>query len=126
MRGIRLQLLVNGADTPAPVHFMGEELLCHSMIWNIVDWAVEASPQEDSVLVSIESKSPNMIRIDITCKTEAPLELRDIFFEKYAGDKKSGNGLRTYSARLIARTHGGDAIMSSKDGKIVISIFLPT
>jgi len=124
-RGIRLQLIVNGADTPAPVHFMGEELLCHSMIWNIVDWAVEASPQEDSVLVSIESKSSSLIRIDITCKTGAPLELRDIFFEKYACDKKSGTGLRTYSARLIARTHGGDAIVSSKDGKVVISIFLP-
>lgn len=126
MRGIKLQLLVDGADIPAPIHFMGEELLCHSMIWNIVDWAVEASPREDIVLVSVESTSPSMIRIDITGRTEAPLELRDIFFEKYAGDKKHGTGLKTYSARLIARTHGGDAIVSSKDDKIVISIFLPT
>ena len=53
--------------------------------------------------------------------------IRDRFFEKYAtSGKKKGTGLGTYSARLMAKTQGGDIELdSSKPGMTGIVIRLP-
>jgi CheY-like chemotaxis protein/HPt (histidine-containing phosphotransfer) domain-containing protein len=55
-----------------------------------------------------------------------PDSVRDSFFEKYASSGKSeGTGLGTYSARLMARTQGGDISMrTSAQGGTTIEIAL--
>jgi two-component system, sensor histidine kinase and response regulator len=66
------------------------------------------------------------VRIDIVNKGQVPAEFMDRFFEKYAtSGKDRGTGLGTYSARLIARAHGGDIDMASVAGVVTVSVRLP-
>jgi len=56
-----------------------------------------------------------------------PEQVREDFFEKYATfGKRHGTGLGTYSARLIARTLGGDVTMdTSEAGGTTLTVTLP-
>ena len=58
---------------------------------------------------------------------EAPEDMVRRFFEKYATSGKPGGvGLGTYSARLIARAHGGDATVTSSAAEgVMVRITLP-
>ena len=124
MRRIDLRLLVDGRESDAAVPFRGEELLCHSMLANLVGNALDASPRGGTVRVSLESSEG--VRIDIVNAGDVPTRLRERFFEKYATAGKSrGTGLGTYSARLIARAHGGDIVMSCGDGSVTVTVLLP-
>jgi len=124
MRRIDLRLLVDGREKDARVPFRGEELLCHSMLANLVGNALDASPRGGTVCVHMESSEG--VRIDIVNAGDVPTQLRERFFEKYATAGKSrGTGLGTYSARLIARAHGGDIAMACGDGEVTVSVRLP-
>jgi signal transduction histidine kinase len=56
-----------------------------------------------------------------------PEEIRDRFFEKYTtAGKATGTGLGTYSARLIAETHGGSVhLETSEETGTTVSVHLP-
>lgn len=124
MRRIDLRLLVDGREEDARVPFRGEELLCHSMLANLVGNALDASPRGGTVRVRMESSEG--VRIDIVNAGDVPPRLRERFFEKYATAGKSrGTGLGTYSARLIARAHGGDIAMACGGGEVTVSVRLP-
>jgi len=126
MRRIDLKLLVDGREEDARVPFRGEELLCHSMLANLVGNALDASPAGETVRVRLDSQDQGGVRIDIVNKGQVPSELADRFFEKYATSGKSrGTGLGTYSARLIARAHGGDIGMNCENGFVTVSVWLP-
>jgi PAS domain S-box-containing protein len=85
----------------------GEERLCYSMFTNLIKNAFEASPEDETVIINLSNK--NIPEIEIINKGIVPAEIRDKFFEKYITmNKKAGTGLGTYSAKLIAETHGGD------------------
>lgn len=112
MRRIELKLVP--ADQDAVVPFRGEELLCHSMLCNLIGNALDASPKGETVQVFLKSEDGGL-RVDIVNRGQVPPELEGRFFEKYATcGKTRGTGLGTYSARLIARAHGGDIFMESK------------
>ena len=90
-------------DCPA----LADEDLFRSMLSNLVLNALQASPEGGTVTVTL--KRGANLTVTIRNQGEVPLPLREIFFEKYATtDHGVGTGLGTYSARLIARTHGGD------------------
>ena len=126
MRGIGLRLLVDGRDDGRPFPWTGEELLCHSMLANLVGNALDASPRREDVLVSIGARPEGGVRIDIINRGDVAPELKGRFFEKYAtAGKTRGTGLGTYSARLIARAHGGDIAMKCGAGTVEVSVFLP-
>jgi signal transduction histidine kinase len=126
MRGIGLRLLVDGREDCPFFPWMGEELLCHSMLANLVGNALDASPRREDVLVSIGARPEGGVRIDIVNKGDVAPELRGRFFEKYVtAGKARGTGLGTYSARLIARAHGGDIEMKCGAGTVEVSVFLP-
>jgi len=87
---------------------LGEELLCYSMLANLVKNAMEASPRGSAITVRLQAFED---RAEVSVHNPAPVppEVRDRFFEKYAtAGKKGGTGLGAYSARLIAETHGGE------------------
>ncbi len=47
-----------------------------------------------------------------------PKEIRERFFERYVTSRKQGGtGVGTYSALLIAKTHGGDITFTSSEDK---------
>ena len=108
-----------------PFMVQGETLLCYSVLANLVRNAIEASPCGGGVTVSLERFSG--CYVIISNSGEVPVELRDVFFEKYAtSGKKGGLGLGTYSARLMARAMGGDVELDcSRPGSTTVRVCLP-
>ncbi|KPA14095.1 multi-sensor hybrid histidine kinase [Candidatus Magnetomorum sp. HK-1] len=87
----------------------GEYRLLQNLFANLLKNAIEASPSEEEVRVQLDHQKPDQSMIQIHNKGVVPETLRDCFFERYATHgKKSGTGLGTYSAKLIAKTHHGD------------------
>jgi signal transduction histidine kinase len=85
-----------------------EELLCYSMLENLIRNALEASPEGKPLSVNISSKPQNTACIAIHNYGVVPAEIRGHFFEKYVTyGKEAGTGLGTYSARLMAETQEG-------------------
>lgn len=124
MRQISLVMLPGEKNAAIP--FRGEELLCHSMLCNLVGNALDASAPGGTVRVCLEPQGKRGVHIDIVNSGLVPPEIRDRFFEKYATSGKSrGTGLGTYSARLIAQAHGGDISMKNEGGLVTVSVRLP-
>jgi PAS domain S-box-containing protein len=81
-----------------------EEILFCNMISNLLLNAIEASPSKQAIVIEL-STSLNLFKI--VNKGSVPIEIREKFFEKYVtAGKTNGTGLGTYSAALIATTHG--------------------
>ena len=125
--GQTLEVRVDGREVRSGEGFpvLGEELLCYSMLANLVKNAVEASPPRAAVTVNLW-RDPGA-KVAVCNQGEVPPEIRDRFFEKYAtAGKKQGTGLGTYSAKLIARTHGGDvALDTSEPGFTSVIVSFP-
>lgn len=104
---------------------MGEELLCYSILANLIKNAVEATPRGGIVCV-------DMIQRDGACITSihnpmpVPEQVREIFFDKFStAGKANGAGLGTYSARLMARSLGGDVTMRTDNEGTMLRVMLP-
>ncbi|MDM8537495.1 hybrid sensor histidine kinase/response regulator [Desulfobacterales bacterium HSG17] len=106
-------------------HVKGEELLCYSMLTNIIINGLEASPYGEQLVISLDNNDKCIIRINN--KGTVPEEIQDNFFEKYVtSGKKKGTGLGTYSAKLIAETQGGTIdLETSKQSGTSVTIHLP-
>lgn len=102
-----------------------EELLCHSMLSNLIKNAIEASPTNGVVEVGLENLG-NVTRIQVQNNGEVPEEIRDSFFDKYTTlGKPEGTGLGTYSAYMAAKTQGGDIVLdTSTPGKTILTVTL--
>jgi DNA-binding response OmpR family regulator len=127
MRGMALVLEIDGAEAAPDQAFdaVGEELLCYSMLANLVSNALDASPRGEAVRVGLD-RDGESVRVAVVNAGAVPEAVRERFFEKYATAGKSrGTGLGTYSARLIARAHGGDIAMQSEGGVVTVTVTLP-
>jgi signal transduction histidine kinase/DNA-binding response OmpR family regulator len=99
-------LHLEGSDR-APVHVRADELLCYSIVANLVKNAVEASAPGHRVSVALHPGEP--VALTVHNPAEVPPEIASRFFQKYVTRGKSGGtGLGTYSARLMARAQQGD------------------
>jgi len=128
-RGLDTELRVAGKswDGTGSFSVQGEELLCYSMLSNLIRNAFEASPKGERICIDLERKG-NFAMIRIHNKGAVPAEIRDRFFCKYVtSGKKSGTGLGAYSARLIARTQGGAIEMETAEEKgttVTVRLFM--
>jgi len=125
----RIRVVQQGALDPAsrqPPMVFGEEFLIEDMLMNLVKNAVEASPVDNDVTISISHEDEQQ-RLDIHNFGTVPETIRDRFFEKYATEGKSqGKGLGTYSAQLIAKAHGGRIEFTTSDSAgTTVSVILP-
>ncbi|MBF0192850.1 MAG: hypothetical protein HQL99_17190 [Magnetococcales bacterium] len=104
----------------------GEEVLCYSMLANLIRNALEASPPGGVVTVDLGVRD-GMGVIEIVNQGVVPEKIRDRFFEKYVTiGKSAGTGLGTYSARLIVETLGGGIRMDSSQAQGTrITVTLP-
>ncbi|MBF0181853.1 MAG: hybrid sensor histidine kinase/response regulator [Magnetococcales bacterium] len=104
----------------------GDKLLLRAMLSNLIRNAAEASPVGEVVMVSL-SRAAEQVVVAIHNKGGVPLEIRERFFDKFTTfGKKRGTGLGTYSARLIARTHGGEIRLDTgREGMTTVEIRLP-
>lgn len=114
---------------PQPLYAHGEELLCYSIIANLLKNALEASPEAADVRIKLRLAPGHMgesVVLDIHNAGEVPREVRDRFFSKYATHGKTGGtGLGAYSARLMAQVQAGDLFMTSRHGNTTLSLRLP-
>ncbi|WP_198265044.1 sensor histidine kinase [sulfur-oxidizing endosymbiont of Gigantopelta aegis] len=111
-------LLNNQALTETDEFFIfGEDLLCFSLLSNLLKNALEASSHNDIITIALSSHAiKNIKQIAIHNQGAVPKEIHDTFFEKYSTQgKKDGTGLGTYSARLNTETLGGEIQFTSSD-----------
>lgn len=126
---ISFNVVINSRKSDGDNDFIawGEPLLYYSLLANLVKNAVEASPKNSEITVSLDNS--DMTRISIHNQGEIPEAIRDRFFDKYVTHGKAkGTGLGTYSARLISNTLGGDISFetSEKEGTtIIVELPLP-
>lgn len=124
---LKINIMKNGKLPAVNEDFiiMGEELLCYSMLGNLIKNAFEASPKGEIVNILLSKEQEYIIRI--INKGVVPREIRDKFFDKYITiNKNAGTGLGTYSAKLTAETHEGRIRMKTDNREgTTISIFLP-
>ncbi len=117
-------------DLPAePVYAQGEDLLCYSTIANLLKNALEASPDDADVRVTLRRLSGDngdAVALDIHNAGQVPEAVRERFFEKYATHgKRDGTGLGAYSARLMARVQRGALRMTSQPDGTTLALRLP-
>jgi PAS domain S-box-containing protein len=112
---VELAYDVDGADVDwdGSLPIYGEVIYLEELFANLIRNAVEASAPGDSVSVSIGTEDGDApagsYRVRIHNSRPVPEDVRERFFERYAtSGKKGGNGLGTYIARLVARTHHGE------------------
>ena len=125
-KGISVGIEVQGSLPDDNFWATAEEDLFKSMLSNLILNAMQASPDGGSVAIILEKKN-SICRITIRNQGEVSRSIRETFFDKYSSsNNSSGSGLGTYSARLIARTHGGDiAIDTSFPGETCVIVTLP-
>jgi len=104
----------------------GEEVLCQTMLTNLIKNALEATPREVPVEVDLSTEG-DTLRIAVRNSGEVPAAIRGRFFRKHVTAGKSrGTGLGAYSARLIAEAHGGGVELdASEPGRTTVLVRLP-
>ncbi|MBF0319021.1 MAG: response regulator [Nitrospirae bacterium] len=105
---------------------LGDELLCYSMLHNLIKNAAEAAPTGSAVFVTVSPEGEN-IMVAVKNLGLVPESIRDRFFDKFVTiGKKGGTGLGTYSARMIAEAQNGSISMqSSEESGTIIEVTLP-
>ncbi|HEX2546304.1 MAG TPA: response regulator [Ramlibacter sp.] len=124
-KDVRLRL-----DVPAqPLCAQGEELLCYSIVANLLKNALEASPEGEVVQVRLRHDSDadgDAVALDIHNAGQVPPQVRERFFEKYVTwGKEGGTGLGAYSARLMARMQRGSLRMQCQADGTTLALRLP-
>ena len=104
---------------------LGEPILCYSLFANVFRNAAEASPAGAAIAVEV-APGYGSVHIVVDNEGEVPEPMRARFFDKYASlDKVGGNGLGTYSVKLMAEVQGGEVAMESSGGHTRLTVTLP-
>jgi DNA-binding response OmpR family regulator len=129
LRGVSVRLSRPDGEggREGPWWVLGEELLCHSMLSNLLKNAIEHSPAGGSVEIVFARPDHDHGELHMRNLGETAPEFRERFFDKYATHGKAGGtGLGTYSARLMARTMGGDLRLdAATPGQTTLVLHLP-
>jgi len=105
-------------DTASVPYAWAEELLCYSLLANLLKNAVEASPEGGVVSLRAQAGAGDTVVVHLHNRGVVPESIRGSFFQKYATlGKASGTGLGTYSARLMARVQDGDIAMRTSEAE---------
>jgi PAS domain S-box-containing protein len=123
----RVELELRSAS-PEETRFLvwAEELLCYTLLANLLKNAIEASPAGARACVELYECAGSAC-VTIRNQGELSERMRARLFEKYAtSGKEGGSGLGAYSARLIGRTLGGDVFLDeAPPGEVRITVRLP-
>lgn len=125
-KGVSIGIDTRGSEFETEFQAVVEPDLFQSMLSNLVVNGIEASPEGGSVSVLLE-RNGGAVAVTIRNQGEVPEVVRETFFDKYStAAKPGGTGLGTYSAKLIARTHGGDVHLdTSAPGETIVKVTLP-
>ncbi len=108
------------------VQVAGREPLLYTMLANLVGNALDAAGRDAAVHVALVREG-SWVRLAVRNPGAVPREIRERFFEKYvSAGKKTGTGIGTYNAKLIAEAHGGSIAMRTSDEEgTEVSVRLP-
>ncbi|MBK5971227.1 MULTISPECIES: PAS domain-containing sensor histidine kinase [Thiorhodovibrio] len=127
-QGQQGRLLIDGQPVTAADRCIlrGEPLLYYNLFANLIKNAFEASPADGQVKISLE-RGGEGASVKIHNQGCIPAEIQPRFFDKYVTQgKSSGNGLGTYSARLIVNAVGGTiGFDSAEDTGTLLWVELP-
>ena len=111
---------VISVDDEVP-HCLGDAMLCYSLFQNLIKNACEAAPENGRVLVTLINGDP--LNISIQNNGAVPAQIRECFFDKYVTHGKSnGNGIGTYSAKLLTEAQNGSISLEVSDEKNLTTI----
>ncbi|MEO5378426.1 MAG: hybrid sensor histidine kinase/response regulator [Magnetococcus sp. DMHC-6] len=113
---IAIDVLLEGLvkESSDQLWIIGEELLCFSMLCNLIKNAIEASPRDERITISLVRRE--MVEVSIHNVGSVPEEIRETFFDKYVTfGKRYGTGLGTYSAKLMAHIQNGTIHLDISD-----------
>jgi len=109
-----------------PFWIQSEESLIYSLLSNLLSNAIEASPAGGDISVTVDCAEGCHISIRNTGVVPPPI--RKSFFQKYKTyGKKSGTGLGTYSAKMLADAMGYRVSMETSDAEnaTVLHVVIP-
>ena len=103
-----------------------EELLCYSLLSNLLNNAIEAGIPGETILLDLSGQE-NEVCVCIRNRQPIPEEIRESFFDKHVTrGKSSGTGLGTYSAWLMTwNMNGRIEFASSQEQGTSVCVFLP-
>lgn len=124
-KGISMGIEILHGEVNGTLPVSADAELFHSMLGNLMTNALEASPETGSVSIILDKRDG--LTVIIRNQGEVPQSMRETFFDKYSTSSPArGSGLGTYSARLIARTHGGDVTVDTGNpGETSVIVTLP-
>lgn len=99
----------------------GDKFYLQHLFQNLLRNALEASPKNAIIDISIDTKDLFTIRVNNI--GVIPEKIRGNFFDKYTtSGKERGTGLGTYMAKMIAEVHSGSLsfLTNEKDGTTLI------
>jgi PAS domain S-box-containing protein len=115
---LAIELRVDGRAPAADeaVHAWAEDLLCYSILANLIKNAIEAAPE--GTRLGLDLQRGERLVLSLHNEGAVPAAVRDRFFDKYAtAGKSDGTGLGTYSAWLMARIQGGALSMHTSEAE---------
>ncbi|MGE4506848.1 MAG: sensor histidine kinase, partial [Desulfovibrionaceae bacterium] len=124
--GVELLLSFEGEEPknrvlPVPA----EDMLMRMLLGNLMKNALEATPEGGWVRIDLRREEQG-VALAVSNPGDIPPEVRERIFEKYyTSGKKSGTGLGTYSARLMARAQGGELSLECGGGVVEFTVHLP-
>ena len=128
-KGINIKVVHQGKpleERGRSLLFEADQFYIEQMVTNLLVNAIEASPQEEKLLIDITTES--RLKIQMTNAGVIPRRIRDHLFEmNVTQGKKEGQGLGTHIARLIAQQHDGDVTFETSDerNQTTFTITLP-
>ncbi len=107
-------------------HILAEPVSAFALISNLVKNAFEAAPINTPITITLQHNETDIL-FSIHNFGAIPKGIRNTFFSKYTtSGKEGGTGLGTYSARLIAKTFGGDVwFLTSETNGTTLVVSLP-
>jgi signal transduction histidine kinase len=127
-RGVFARITVNGRppETGQSLDVRADPTHLSGLLANLLINALEAAPRASTVRLDLREQG-GMVELALHNQGAVPKVMRERFFDKYATSGKSGGtGLGTYSARLVARAHGGEVTMqTSEDDGTTLTLTLP-
>jgi CheY-like chemotaxis protein len=105
---------------------LGDTTFCYSLFQNLIKNACEAAPEKSRVSVTLNEET--QLRIIIQNKGAVPAKIREQFFDKFVTHgKEGGNGLGTYSAKVLAEAQNGKISLdvSDQENMTTITVTLP-
>lgn len=125
---LRLSRTIDVDDEERSFKVEGDELLCYSVLGNLLRNAVEASPEGGLIEVIYSLAPGGWGEVQIINAGLVPEPIRARFFDKYVTHgKPGGTGLGTYSARRMVEVQHGQLalVLTPQDPRTTLCLRLP-